>query len=394
MRYEEIYVGQSAEIFHTITQEDINTFTTLCGDDNKLHVDASFASKTVLKKPVVHGMLGASFISTIIGTKIPGDGALWFSQSLDFLMPVRVDDTLKIYAEVLKTYDREKMIELKTEIYNQHKQKVTSGTAKIKVVEMEEECVNEKAQAVSKTALVVGSSGGIGYASALILAHEGWDLFLHYHTNKQRVELLKKEIEALGRKCYILQADLLNEKEIMSLVDGLKRHSTTLTALINCSTLKTPAIKFQHLVWDDIEHHIDLNIKANFLLIQALYPLFESQKYGKIVCITTQSIESMPPSDWLPYVTAKSALHGFIKSLAVAFAPKGIRVNAVSPGMTQTELISDISEKNRLLFEAKIPLKRLANPNDIANAIVFLVSNKSDYLTGETMRINGGQVML
>ena len=93
-------------------------------------------------------------------------------------------------------------------------------------------------------------------------------------------------------------------------------------------------------------------------------------------------------------MTAKSALNGFAKSLAVELAPKGIRVNLVSPGMTDTNLISDIPEKLRLIVAAKTPLRKLADPDDVANAITYLASDKASYITGETIRVNGGQVML
>ena len=85
MKYGEIKVGDKATLQHKITQNDIEKFVDLTGDDNKLHIDKDYAARTSFKKPVVHGMLGASFISTIIGTKLPGDGALWFSQTLEFL---------------------------------------------------------------------------------------------------------------------------------------------------------------------------------------------------------------------------------------------------------------------------------------------------------------------
>ena len=112
-KYYEINVGDKETLTHTITKTDIEKFVQLTGDDNLLHVDENFASKTQFKKPVVHGMLGASFISTIIGTKLPGDGALWFSQSLEFLLPVRIGDVLTVVAEVLRKYEKEQIIELK-----------------------------------------------------------------------------------------------------------------------------------------------------------------------------------------------------------------------------------------------------------------------------------------
>jgi 3-oxoacyl-[acyl-carrier protein] reductase len=91
-KFEQIQIGDKAEINHKVVQDDIDKFVELTGDDNRLHTDKEYAAKTTFKQPVVHGMLGASFISTIIGTRLPGDGALWFSQSLEFLLPVRVGD--------------------------------------------------------------------------------------------------------------------------------------------------------------------------------------------------------------------------------------------------------------------------------------------------------------
>ena len=101
-KFESIHVGDKAEITHKITHDDINKFVDLTGDDNKLHIDLDYAKNTSFKKPVAHGMLSATFISTIIGTKLPGDGAFWFSQSFEFLLPVRVGDQITIKAEVTK----------------------------------------------------------------------------------------------------------------------------------------------------------------------------------------------------------------------------------------------------------------------------------------------------
>jgi len=136
-RFDEIEEGQTAEIRHVITVEDLKKFAELTGDDNRLHMDSDFASKTIFKKPVVHGMLGASFISTVIGTKLPGDGALWFSQNLEFVLPVRIGDHLTIKAEVTNKENYSRVVTIKTTIFNQDKQVVTKGTAKVKIIEEE-----------------------------------------------------------------------------------------------------------------------------------------------------------------------------------------------------------------------------------------------------------------
>ena len=155
-----------------------------------------------------------------------------------------------------------------------------------------------------------------------------------------------------------------------------------------------PSIKLEHLEWDDLQKQLDINIRSNFELVQSVLPGMVKKNRGKFVFLTTEYTVSAPPANFLPYVMAKSALNGFAKSLAVTLAKHDINVNLVSPGMTETNLISDIPEKARMLAAAKTPLRRLAKSSDVANAIGFLVSDDSGYLTGETIRVNGGKVML
>ena len=392
-RFEKIQVGDSAEIIHIISEEDVHKFVELSGDNNKLHVDKEFASKTSFKKTVAHGMIGASFISTIIGTKIPGDGALWYAQNLEFLLPVRVGDKLTVVATVLKKIERQNSIELQTDIFNQHKQKVTTGIAKVKIIEDEKQ-KQIKDNKIEKVALIIGATGGIGSETVRTLVKDGFDLILHYYSNKLKAEQLKIELQKLtDKKIILVRANLLNEEEINEMFFEITRYFTSISAFVNASTLHFGNIKIANLEWGDISSQVDINIKVNFNLIKKIIPLMEINNYGKVVFISTQATEQVN-SEWLHYITAKSALNGFAKALAIELAPKGIRINLVSPGMTDTELISNIPEKVKLLTSAKTPLKRLAQPLDIANAISYLVSEKSDFLTGETIRINGGQVMI
>jgi len=130
-----INIGDKAEITHKITKSDVEKFIGLTGDNNKLHTDKEYASKTTFKKPIVHGMLGASFISTVIGTKLPGNGALWFAQNIEFLLPVRIGDEITVKAEVIGKYENIQVLKLSTDIFNQYNQRVTKGIAKVKILE-------------------------------------------------------------------------------------------------------------------------------------------------------------------------------------------------------------------------------------------------------------------
>jgi 3-oxoacyl-[acyl-carrier protein] reductase len=397
-KYSEIEIGDKASLIHEISEADISKFVDLTGDDNKLHINKEFASRTEFRKPVVHGMLGASFISTLIGTKLPGDGALWFSQTLEFLRPVRIGDVIKVEAEVIAKNDKLNSIELRINIINQNGQIVTTGLSKVKVLEIDSE---ENSKTVSeslkhtnrKSVLILGASGGVGKQVAEKLFEEGFDLFLHYNSNKSIVSELKSNLEIANRNIIIHKANLLIADEVNDLALALKRNFPNLTGFVNCSTIGLPNIKFENLEWTEIQKHIDINIKSSFLVLKEILPAFVNQKYGKIVFLTSQAIETTN-SEWLHYIVSKSALHGFAKALAIEYAGKGINVNLVSPSLIDTDLVADIPKKTKMLIEAKTPLKRLCSTNDVAEAIAFLMSEKSDFITGETIRVNGGQVML
>ncbi len=248
-RYSKISIGDTANIYHVVTNDDIKKFVDLSGDDNRLHVDKDFSSKTTLKKPVAHGMLGASFISAIIGTKIPGDGALWYAQSLEFLLPVRVGDKLTIVGTVLKKIDRQNSIEMQTDIFNQYKQKVTTGVAKVKIIE---DVLQEESESINneKTVLIIGSTGGIGSQTARTLAKEGYSLILHYHSNKIQADRLKKELEVLtDKRIIIVQADILKQSDVSEMVFELSRYFKKISAFVNASTLHFGSIKLEDMEW-------------------------------------------------------------------------------------------------------------------------------------------------
>ena len=218
-KFDEIKVGDVAKYHHKITQVDIDDFIELTGDDNRLHTEGAYASKTIIKKPIVHGMLGASFISTLIGTKLPGDGALWTSQQLDFLAPVRVGDEITIVAEVIKKIKRDKSIELKTEIYNQHKKKVTSGKAAVRVLEPANRNVKkDRRRKRRKVALVMGGTGDIGQEVALGLARDDFSVVIQYRNNRKVATSLKRKIEKNGGECYIVWADMMEERSLEEIV--------------------------------------------------------------------------------------------------------------------------------------------------------------------------------
>ena len=409
-KFDLIKINDVAELLHKVTESDIKKFINLTGDKNKIHHDQSYAKKTFLKKPVVHGMLSASFISTLIGTKLPGDGALWFSQNLEFLRPVRIDDKIKIIAKVIKKNPSNQSIDLSIEILNQHKQKVIAGSVSVKVTDNKKisdkkfkrnrlSNSNKKMDKFNnirsnrKVALIIGATGGIGEATCYQLAKDGYDIIIHYNKNKKLAQKIQKKIKSLKKKSVIISTNLESKKSIDNMIKDMIKKFKVISAFVNCSSLSVPNIKLENIEWKSFEKHYNINIKSNLYIIQSLIPYMSQQQYGKIVCISTQYTDE-PKSELSYYITAKSALIGFVKSIATELAPNGIRINIVSPGMTDTDLIADIPLKTRMLTAARTPMRRLTLPNDVAGTISFLLSSKSDFITGTNIRVNGGQIMI
>ena len=394
MKYEEIKIGSTEKLVHVITQQDLDNFVELTGDDNKLHVDKEYASQTSFKKPVVHGMLGASFISTLIGTRLPGDGALWYSQTLEFLAPVRIGDEITITANVTKKHDRDRIVELQVEILNQNKQVVTRGLSKVKIVPfIESSDSEEKPHHDPRTALVLGATGGIGEATCLQLGQAGFNVIIHYNNNKSKANYIKNKVLEAGQKAKIVKADLFDQTQIEELSSSSLRTFGNIDVFVNCAAAVIPPISVTDLAWEDLTRQLEVNIRVNLTIIQNILPQMKESNYGKIITVGTFYADK-PVPNMIHYITAKSALEGFTKSLAYEIGNQGINVNMVSPSVIDTDLTADIPEKEKQLTAAQTPLRRLATTEDVAKVIVFLAGDDSSFLSGENIRLNGGQVMV
>ncbi|MBA3660208.1 MAG: SDR family oxidoreductase [Gammaproteobacteria bacterium] len=394
-KFAQYKIGDSAHLIHKITEDDVTKFANLTGDDNPLHVNKAFARKTVFKDTVAHGMLGASFVSTLIGKHIPGDGALWISQNFDFLLPVRIGDELKVFAEVIEKHISQNTLVLAIQITNQHKQAVVKGSAKVKCLEWEEtETLQSQSLPDEKVILITGGSRGIGAATAKYLAAKGYRIAINYSQDHEGANSVVTDIIAAGGEAIACQADVRDANAIKRMIGEVKNKFGTITGLVYGATSKVIATDFHHLEWQDIEDHFNIQFRGAFHCVQAVLKEFLEKKRGSVVFIGSLAADATPLLKVTGYATAKAALQTLSKTLALEYGPLGIRFNVVSPGMTETGLIADIPEKTRLLTKMQIPMRKLAKPQDIASAIGFLISEESGHITGETLRVYGGQLMI
>jgi 3-oxoacyl-[acyl-carrier protein] reductase len=388
--FEGIKVGDREELVRVITEADIRKFVEMTGDDNPLHVDREFAEATPFKDVVVHGMLGASFISTVIGTKLPGPGALWIAQNLEFLLPVRLGDELTVSCTVLKKHERERLLELETRIANQNGQTVLKGQGKVMVLAPKPAPEPREAPVRPRVAIVTGGAGGIGEAICRRLAGDGFNVVVNCHGRRDRAERIAAGINEGKTRAVVVQADVSTPEGAEALLTAAVKRFGGVDALVNNASPRIGAKAFAALEWGDMQRHLDVQLKGAFLLAKACVPHMASQRSGRIVNITSQAIDGAPSVTWTSYAVAKAALAAMARYLAAEFGPSGITVNCVSPGMTDTSLIGDIPEKVQLMVARQTPLRRLAKPEDVAAAVSYLLSDDGAFVTGQTIRVNGG----
>lgn len=387
-------VGRTATITHTITAEDVQKFADLTGDDNPLHVSREFAEKTSFKGVVAHGMLSASFISTIIGKKLPGDGALWLSQNLEFLLPVRIGDTLEITGTVTAFSASQRILDLQIQIVNQHRQTVLTGASRVKVLESEEPAPAASSASSARVALITGASRGIGAATARRLARDGFGVIVNFRTDTASAEQLVAEIVQEKGTAIACQADLLDERAVDRLLRTARERFGPITAVVNNASGKIVNRPFAETMGEDLAREMEMHYFAPLRVIRGVLPDLLAAGRGAVVNVGSIYADATPPPQLLGYAAAKAALASATRSLAVEHGPRGIRFNTVAPGMTDTRLISEVPEKARLLSKMQTPLRRLATPEDVANTIAFLLSDDAAHITGETLRVCGGSVML
>jgi 3-oxoacyl-[acyl-carrier protein] reductase len=396
-RFDCLRIGQEAEILHIITEADVNSFVRLTGDDNPLHVSSAYAERTTMRKRVVHGMLSASFISTMIGVKLPGEGSLWYEQQLRFLKPVHIGDEIRVWARITAKSASQRIVVLDTVVFDQDGERVIEGEAKVRVLELLRDNmpeVKEKASMEEKGLIIVtGASRGIGASVARELGLAGFAVGVNYLSNREAAEGVVQDIEQAGGRAAAFQADVTDFEAVQALATQAKENFGPIHGVVNNASGTIAPVDFLHAEWIDFQKHLDVQIKASVHLIQAALPDMIEARDGVVVNIASVFADNLPPAKLAPYVTSKAALRALSRSLATDYGPKGVRVNSVSPGMTQTDLITDVPEKAKMVAKAQTPLRRLGDPEDIAGVVAFLFSDKGRFITGQDIRACGGVVM-
>ncbi len=242
-----------------------------------------------------------------------------------------------------------------------------------------------------KCAVITGASRGIGREIALQFAKEGANIVLNYRSSEEEALELKKELDKLGSNTLIIKADVSNFDEAENLIKEAKNTFGKVDILVNNAgiTKDTLLIRMKE---EDFDKVIEVNLKGAFNCLRAVSPIMIRQKEGKIINMSSV-VGVVGNAGQVNYSASKAGVIGMTKSLAREIGSKNINVNAIAPGFIDTDMTRVLSEDQKKNIISGVPLKRLGQVEDIANLAVFLASDKSNYITGQVIHVDGGMAM-
>lgn len=245
----------------------------------------------------------------------------------------------------------------------------------------------------NKVALITGAGRGIGAAIAMKLAGEGADIILNYAgaANLAETKNVQKEIENLGRRAISICADVANFDEVSKMVDDGVKEFGKIDILVNNAGINRDnlLIRMKEEDWDAV---LNVDLKGVFNVTKSVLKYMMKARYGRIVSISSV-VGIVGNAGQANYAAAKAGILGFTKSVAKEFASRNITANAIAPGFIKTVMTEKLSAEVTAEALKKIPLARLGEAEDIAKGVLFLVSDDANYITGQTLHIDGGMIM-
>jgi 3-oxoacyl-[acyl-carrier protein] reductase len=242
-----------------------------------------------------------------------------------------------------------------------------------------------------RTALVTGGSRGIGRAVALALAEEGADVAINYVASEAAARDVADHIRKMGRRAMLAQADVSDYPDTFRMAQEILREFGHLDILVNNAGINSDKTftKMDHASWRKV---LGTNLDGVFNCTKVFVDQMLKQGYGRVVNMTSV-IGQIGNFGQANYAASKAGVAAFTKSLAKELAGKGLTVNAVAPGFIETEMVAGIPDKVKERLLAQIPLKRFGTAEEVARAVVYIVSADGDYITGAELSINGGLLM-
>ncbi|MEC0302979.1 3-oxoacyl-[acyl-carrier-protein] reductase [Terribacillus saccharophilus] len=242
-----------------------------------------------------------------------------------------------------------------------------------------------------KAALVTGASRGIGREIALELARNGVNVAVNYSGSKEKAEAVAEEIRALGQESIVIQANVAEEESVKDMVKQTIEAFGRLDILVNNAGITRDNL-LMRMKEEDFDAVIQTNLKGVFLCTKAVTRQMMKQKAGRIINVASIVGVSGNPGQ-ANYVAAKAGVIGLTKTAAKELAARNVLVNAVAPGFITTDMTDEMTDEQKQAMQSMIPLGKPGKPEDVSRVVRFLASEDSNYITGQTIHIDGGMVM-
>ena len=240
-----------------------------------------------------------------------------------------------------------------------------------------------------KTAIVTGNSTGLGKAIGFALGKLGASVPVNFFNNQSRAELAVEEYRAAGIQSAMIKADVTCETEVDQLVGETERQLGPVDIVVFNATCDQPLKTIEEYDWNFYQSMIDFFVKSPFLLTRRVLPQMKTQRWGRIINITSE-VFHRAVSPFSAYVAAKGAQIGWSRSMSQELAPCGITVNMVAPGWVPVERHEKDPQEMKDAYLATVPMQRWGTPADVAHACCYLASEESEFVTGQTIAVNGG----
>ena len=242
-----------------------------------------------------------------------------------------------------------------------------------------------------KNVLITGASRGIGAEVARVLAKNGLKVWINYRSNADMADQLKEEIEKNGGSAAVIGFDVSDEKAFVDAIKTIVDADGELSYLVNNAGITNDKLAMRMSV-EDFKKVIDANLVSTFIGCREALKVMSKKRFGAVVNVASVVAESGNVGQ-ANYVASKGGVIAMTKTFALEGAARNIRFNSVTPGFIDTDMTKNLSDRIKEEILNKIPLKRLAKPVEVANAIAFLLSDEASYITGETLKVNGGMYM-
>ena len=248
---------------------------------------------------------------------------------------------------------------------------------------------------MGKVALITGASRGIGAATAKLAAARGYDVCVNYHSNADAAQAVVSDVEAQGRRAIAVQADMSVEADIVRLFTETERALGPVTALVNNAGILETHSRLEDMEWARWERVYRVNVLGVFAASREAVKRMSTKHGGQggaIVNVSSVGAKLGSPSEYVDYASSKAAVDTMTVGLAKEVATEGVRVNAVRPGLVVTDIHASGGEPDRpARLAPAIPMQRPGQPEEIANTILWLLSDEASYLTGSIIDVSGGR---